>query len=95
MELNAENLLEEGPDEDFQGATLQIQQESYLCSRSPSSLDDSESVAKLSISPDASRLLPTEKKDENYLKPAVSSGVDIVSPITSFPKKRKDEFNKM
>ncbi|KAJ9589558.1 hypothetical protein L9F63_017246 [Diploptera punctata] len=95
MELNEMNLLEEGPGEDFQGATLQIQHDSYHCSRSPSSLgDDSESVAKLSISPDTSRLLSTEKKDENNLKPAVSSGVDIVSPISSFPKKISEKLKR-
>jgi hypothetical protein len=97
MELSDDNLLEEGPGADFQGATLQIHQESYLCSRSPSSLDDRDSGAKL-ISPDASRALPDEiqsgKSDENiaksYLKSAASSGVDVVSPITSIPKRSKD-----
>jgi hypothetical protein len=96
MELSDDNLLEEGPGADFQGATLQIHQDSYLCSRSPSSLDG-DSVAKL-ISPDASRILPDEiqtgKGDGNigkgYLKSAASSGVDVISPITSIPKRSKD-----
>jgi hypothetical protein len=97
MELSEDNLLEEGPGADFQGATLQIHQDSYLCSRSPSSLDDGEAVAKL-ISPDACRVLPDEvqqgKGDGNigksYLKSAPSSGVDVISPITSIPKRSKD-----
>ncbi|XP_069683382.1 tumor protein p63-regulated gene 1-like protein isoform X2 [Periplaneta americana] len=87
----------------FQGATLQIQQDSYLCSRSPSSVgDDNESVAKLSISPDATKLLAVEpltgkgegNSDENCLKPAVSGGVDVVSPITSFPKRISERFRR-
>jgi hypothetical protein len=97
MDLSDENLLEEGPGADFQGATLQIHQDSYLCSRSPSSLEDEESVAKLSLSPDESRLLPTERQagkrdgsvDEKGSKPAVSSGVGGVSPIISIPKRSK------
>jgi hypothetical protein len=99
MELSDENLLEEGPGADFQGATLQIHQDSFLCSRSPSSLEDEVYVAKLSESPDASRLLPVEREagkragsmDENGLKPAVSSGVGVVSPIISIPKRSKDK----
>ncbi|PSN44647.1 hypothetical protein C0J52_07725 [Blattella germanica] len=93
MELN-DDTLEEGPGVDFQGATLQIHQDSYLCSRSPSSIDDNDSVAKLPISPDTSRLLPTEKRDENCLKPAVSSGVDVVSPITSIPKRISEKLKR-
>jgi hypothetical protein len=96
MELSDDNLLEEGPGADFQGATLQIHQDSYVCSRSPSSLGD-DSGAKL-ISPDASRVLPDEtqvgKGDGNigksYLKSAASSDVDVVAPITSIPKRSKD-----
>lgn len=98
MDLSNENLLEEGPGADFQGATLQIHQDSYLCSRSPSSLENEVSVAKLSVSPDASRLLPVEREagkrggsiDENGLKPGVSSGVGVVAPIISIPKRSKD-----
>jgi hypothetical protein len=89
---------EEGPGADFQGATLQIHQDSYLCSRSPSCLEEEESVAKLSASLDASRLLPLEREtgesggsiDKNGLKQAVSSGVGVVSPIISFPKRSKN-----
>ncbi|XP_023727169.1 tumor protein p63-regulated gene 1 protein isoform X4 [Cryptotermes secundus] len=101
MELSDDNLLEEGPGADFQGATLQIHQDSYLCSRSPSSLDDSDSVAKL-ISPDASRVLPDEIKStegdgnigKSYLKSAASSGVDVVSPITSIPKRISEKLKR-
>jgi hypothetical protein len=97
MELSDDNLLEEGPGADFQGATLQIHQDSYLCSRSPSSLGDSDSGAKL-MSPDASRVLPDEiqsgkgdgKLGKSYLTSAPSSGVDVVTPITSIPKRSKD-----
>jgi len=97
MELSDETLLEEGPGADFQGATLQMHHDSYLCSRSPSSLGDGESVAKLSVSPDASRPLIVEIEsgkrkgsvDENCLKPALPSGADAVSSITSIPKRSK------
>ncbi|XP_021932849.1 tumor protein p63-regulated gene 1-like protein isoform X2 [Zootermopsis nevadensis] len=102
MDLSNENLLEEGPGADFQGATLQIHQDSYLCSRSPSSLENEVSVAKLSVSPDASRLLLVEREagkrggsiDENGLKPGVSSGVGVVAPIISIPKRISEKFKR-
>ena len=101
MESNDYNLLEEGPGADFQGATLQIHQDSSLCSPSRSSLDDGDIVEKLSISTDEAKLSPGEEEsrkvvgsiDEKCLKPAVSSVVDAVSPITSIPKRRKYSFH--
>jgi hypothetical protein len=86
---------EEGPGADFQGATLQMYQDSYLCSRSPSCLEEEESVAKLSALLDASRLERETGEsgasiDKNGLKQAVSSGVGVVSPIISLPKRSKN-----
>lgn len=97
MELNDYALLEEGPGADFQGATLQIHQDSSVCSPSRSSLDDGDVGEKLSILTDEVKLSPGEvdsrkvvgSVDEKCLKPAVSSVVDAVSPITSIPKRRK------
>lgn len=97
MELNDYALLEEGPGADFQGATLQIHQDSSVCSPSRSSLDDGEIREKLPVLTDEVNLSPGEAEsrkvvgsiDEKCLKPAVSSVVDAVSPITSFPKRRK------
>jgi hypothetical protein len=98
MELNDDALLEEGPGADFQGATLQIHQDSSLCSPSPSSLGDGDIVEKLSESADEAKISPGEAEsgkvvgslvDEKCLKPSVSSVVDAVSPITSIPKRSK------
>jgi len=97
MELNDYALLEEGPGADFQGATLQIHHDSSVCSPSRSSLDDGDIGEKLSVSTDEAKLSPGEAEsrkvvgsiDEKCLKPAVSSVVDAVSPITSIPKRRK------
>lgn len=97
MEVNDYALLEEGPGADFQGATLQIHQDSSVCSPSRSSLDDGDIGEKLSILTDEVKLSPSAVEsrkvvgsvDEKCLKPAVSSVVDAVSPITSIPKRRK------
>ncbi|KAK7865901.1 hypothetical protein R5R35_005621 [Gryllus longicercus] len=92
-DINDEILLEDGPLVDFHGATLQIQQDLFQ-SRSPSSLgDDSESAAKLAISPDnisdSSNPQPGKpiRQAEEPGKSTVCSGSDTVSPITSIPKK--------
>ncbi|GLG99628.1 Tumor protein p63-regulated gene 1-like protein [Gryllus bimaculatus] len=92
-DINDEILLEDGPLVDFHGATLQIQQDLFQ-SRSPSSLgDDSESAAKLAISPDnisdSSNPQPGKpiRQAEEPGKSTVCSGSDAVSPITSIPKK--------
>jgi hypothetical protein len=97
MELNDDSLLEEGPGADFQGATLQIHQDSSVCSPCPSSVDDGDMVEKLLVSADEAKISPGEAEsrkvvgslDEKCLKPAVSSVVDAVSPITSIPKRSK------
>ncbi|XP_063221076.1 tumor protein p63-regulated gene 1-like protein isoform X2 [Bacillus rossius redtenbacheri] len=83
-EYTTENLLEDGC-VDFNGATLQMHPDDHGRTKSPNSLaDDSDSVAKLSLSPDLSG---NKQKDDDSLKPAVSSGADVVSPIISLPKR--------
>jgi hypothetical protein len=100
MELSDDCLLEEGPGADFQGATLQIHQDSSLCSPCPSSLDDGDIGEKLSVSADEAKISPVEADprkvvgsiDEKCLKPTVSSVADAVSPITSIPKRSECAF---
>lgn len=93
--MNEEMLLEEGPNVDFKGATLQIKHDADN-SRSPSSLgDDSESVAKLPLTPEALNDNTVTVRENGFVdsrKPAVSGGTDTISPITSIPKRLSEKF---
>ncbi|XP_049862682.1 tumor protein p63-regulated gene 1-like protein isoform X2 [Schistocerca gregaria] len=91
--MNEEQLLEDGPNVDFRGVTLQIQHDADQ-SRSPSSQGDSDSVAKLSLSPDAGNEQNRANKESGDLKPAISSGTDVISPITSIPRKISEHLKK-
>lgn len=93
MEARDEPLLEEGPAEKFRGATLQIQHDSNQCSRSPSSQGDNDNkhwvIAQLPLSASGSTLANVDIRNTaatnslGFLKPAVSGGADIVSPMTA------------
>lgn len=99
MEAREEPLLEEGPAEKFRGATLQIHHDSNQCSRSPSSQGDNGDncwvVAQLPLSASGSTIanLQHDTNPMNSLKPAVSAGADVVSPMTALiPSSQSRDF---